>query len=345
MSEHETINGQIGTDAEHLITKMRLDEQDAALAIGNVLRRTCEFIGKDVCKQECQLQVICREGIPVEVAKRTVAIASTERSCADLNLLNAIRGTGIPAQEILMVGVTANYVGFGDRLAEYEKEGDLKQNSVGGWQELPGFNAFFARTEEVSALGRRLADCADVNFEFKDADGNTVIGFEHGTRTNMFGRSAYPFERDGKKVSFTEYTVGQAIDHYGADPASIKIKLAAAIKGHNFQKHFDSREKMEGHLPGWYEDGFVTNISNPDWKEGDEIIAEDTWEADTRSMIIRDITEAMQALGVPPENFNMDGIIDPGDSGGVHSSHEFRDKYGDTRDLYLTYAKESSPKK
>lgn len=46
MSEHETINGQIGTDAEHLITKMRLDEQDAALAIGNVLRRTCEFIGK-----------------------------------------------------------------------------------------------------------------------------------------------------------------------------------------------------------------------------------------------------------------------------------------------------------
>ncbi len=80
-----------------------------------------------------------------------------------------------------------------------------------GWRELPGFNAFFAREGEEKALGRRLADCADVNFEFQDREGNPVFGFEHGTRTNMFGSSEYRFENsDGEKVSFTEYLMEQA---------------------------------------------------------------------------------------------------------------------------------------
>ncbi len=269
-------------------------------------------------------------------SRELVGTAIAERSCADLNLVDAIAKLGLEAEQVLMVGVTANEVGFGDQLENYEAEGKVKQNYY-GWREIPGFNAFFARTSEVPALGRRLADCADINFEFKDADGNTVIGFEHGTRTDMFGIEEFPFDRNNEKVSFTEYALGQAIDRYAPDPASIRIRLSAAIKGHNFIKRFDSREKMEEHLPGWLADGFVKNISNLGWKEGDPIPETDVWQADTRELITRDIRETMIKFAIPEGNFDTEGIIDPGDSEGVHSSHEYREQYGDSRDLYITF--------
>lgn len=94
---------------------------------------------------------------------------------------------------------------------------------------------------------------------------------------------------------------------------------------------------MEEVLPGWYKDGYVKNLDNPAWKEGDPVEESDTWEADTRAMIVDNIRDTMDRLGIPPENFSTEGIIDPGDSQGEHSSHQFRSQYGDTRDLYLTY--------
>lgn len=322
----ELIKNPVGENTEHAISNIRDEQGDSE--VGNVLRRTCEWAGKGACQKVCQLTVDTVTG-------NEMAEVFAERACADLNLLHAFNELHLEPKEVLMVGVTANEVGFVDSLDEYDK---LSENPH-GWQELLGFNAFFAREGEVEAIGRRLADCADINFEFKDHDGNTVFGFEHGTRTDMFGSSAYAFEKDGKKMSFTEYTMRQAIEHYGADPVSIKIKLAAAIQAHNFTKNFDSYEKMEEHLPGWYEDGFVRNISNPNWQLGDPVIPEDTWEADTRGMITRDIKEAMQTLGVPEGNLDMSDVIDPGDSKGVHSSHQYAEQYGDTRDLYITYLK------
>lgn len=329
-SVSEFVQGPVSGEVEHAISNIR-DEQ-GNMQSGNVLRRTCQWAGEGACKQVCQLDTA--DGGTDKTGKTTSDVLAS-RACADLNLRTALEDLDLKPEEVLMVGVTANNVGFADSLDEYEK---LSENPY-GWRELPGFNAFFARESEEKAIGRRLADCADINFELKDKDGDTVFGFEHGTRTNMFGSDEYLFEKNGKKMSFTEYTLSQALEHYGTDPSTVHINLAAAIQGHNFTKHFDSREKMEEHLPGWYDDGYVVNVSNPSWQPEDPVIAEDTWEADTRDMIIRDIKEAMLSLGIPEENFSMEGIIDPGDSQGVHSSHQNASEYGDTRDLYITYAK------
>lgn len=319
-----------GTEARHAITAMRNTEGE--LQVGNVLRRTCEYAGEGACKQVCQLRSSFEAAKENPEEQEIVDQAQQNRECADLNLQHAIGELGLKPKNVLMVGVTKNEIGFADKIDEYE----IKDNPY-GWYELPGFNAFFTRTEEFSALGRRLADCADLNFEFKDGEGKTVIGFEHGTRTGMFGIDQSPYEIDGEKVSFTELAIAQAIEHYGADPATINIKLAAVIKGHNFKKHFDSREKMEDHVPGWYADGFLTNVTNPEWQEDDPVVESDTWYADSRGMIIRDINRALKRFGIPEENFNMEGAIDPADTNGEHSSHEFRETFGDTRDGYFTF--------
>lgn len=344
----EILKGRVGESAEHLITNIRNEQRD--LEYGNVLRRTCQMFGEGACKEACRLDGMfakqAGEGekiIPIDVLVPSGVDADI---CADVNLKKALDSVGLSPKQVLMIGVTANNVGFGDLLPSYEAEGKIKHNSH-GWRELPGFNAFFARSTEVSALGRRLADCADINFEFKDDKGVTVIGFEHGTRTNMFGAAEYPFDNNGEKISFTRHVLGRAIDHYGADPASITITLAAAIKAKNFTKSFDSVQKMEEHLPGWWRAGYVDNVSDPSWAPDSEgaIPDADKWEADTRRMIIDDIKSAMKVLSVPDENLSMDGIIDPGDSNGMFSSHQFRAQYGDTRDLYLTYVKKSEATK
>lgn len=324
----------VGSETVQAIS--RIHDEAGELEAGNVVRRACMVVGEQACKQVCQLRGAYEQFEEDSAAREVVKQAIDARACADMNLHRKLQSLGLKPETVLMVGVTGDKVGFADRLDEY-KDG-LTQNPY-GWRELPGFNAFFARVGEVGALGRRLADCADINFEFTDRDGRTVFGFEHGTRPNMRGSIAYEFEKDGRPMSFTEYVLREAIEHYGADPASVHIKLAAAIKGHNFTKHFSSREKMEEHLPGWYADGFVANVTNPSWQEGVPVVEEDIWEADFRSMITRDITEAMQRMHIPTANFSSEGIIDPGDSRGVHSSHQFRHEFGDTRDLYITFPK------
>ncbi|HVX48030.1 MAG TPA: hypothetical protein VHA05_01605 [Candidatus Saccharimonadales bacterium] len=332
------IEGPVAENVAHAISDLR--HEDGEPAVGNVLRRTCDWASQGLCQKLCQLQVELERhagsGMPPGVGDELIDRAKEARSCADINLSTAFEELELEPEEVLMVGVTANHIGFVDRLEDYDKVNDNPY----GWRELAGFNAFFAREGEVGALGRRLADCADINFELKDRDGNTVFGFEHGTRTNMFGASRYAFEKDGRKMSFTEYAMHEAIEHYGVDPNTIHINLAAAIKGENNTYTFDSVEKMEEVLPGWREAGFAKNITNPEWQPGDPIIPEDEWAADTREMIIHDIKEAMKNLGIPEENLDVSDIIDPSEDG-IHSSNKTSHLTGikNTRDLYITYIK------
>jgi hypothetical protein len=321
---------------ETVQTISRIHDEIGELETGNVVRRACMVAGEQACKQACQLRRKFELSEEDSAAREVIDQAIGTRACADMNLLMKLQKLGLNPDSVLMVGVTGDRVGFADQLGEYNDA--LTQNPY-GWRELPGFNAFFARVGEIGALGRRLADCADINFEFTDRDGRTVFGFEHGTRPNMRGSMHYKFEKNGQLMSYTEYVLREAVDHYRADPASMRIRVAAAIKGHNFTKRFDNREKMEEHLPGWYADGFLTNVTNPSWSEGESVTEGDTWEADSRAMIMRDITEAMQQLGIPLKNLNTEGIIDPADTRGMHSSHQFRKEFGDTRDLYITFPK------
>ena len=311
----------VGEESMAVITRLSPVQGGQEYA-GNILRRTCQAIGGTACQVAC-----ARRGTP-EYDE------NTDRLCADANLARSLAQLGIDAQDVLMVAVTGNEVGFGDKLDEYREAGKLKENP-GGWRELPGFNAFFARADEVPAIGSRLADCAHLEFEFKDSEGRTVIGFEHGSRPNMRGVSAYEFAIDGRPVSYTEYVLTTAMRHYGADPDTLTVAIASSIRAENFAKHFDSMEAMENHLPGWYDAGFLRNATNPGWQPGDPVVPSDTWHADTRGLILHDTRTALETLGVSQDILIADDMLDPADTDGEYSSHQNRDRYGDSRDLYM----------
>ena len=174
-------------------------DESEEIAVGNVLRRTCEWIqehkrnDEDNCKETCLLKARFKER--PEDTELYLDFIDRAGDCADQNLDRALDREGLLGANVLMVGVTANEVGFADKMDEYDvvekPDWNNLDNDQNGWKELPGFNAFFARKGELDALGRRLADCADINFEFKDSEGVPVIGFEHGTRTDMFGSKDY----------------------------------------------------------------------------------------------------------------------------------------------------------
>jgi len=311
----------VGSESAALITRLSV-KNDCDNYVGNILRRTCMLLGESACQSACALRGSENYG------------KNEDKACSDRNLVEGLEAVGIDPSDVLMVAVTGNEVGFGDMLQTYADKGKLKSNPE-GWRELPGFNAFFARPEEVPAIGSRLADCAHLEFEFNDRDGNKVIGFEHGTRPNMYGPDAYAFELNGQPVSYTQFVIGSAIEHYGADPASIQIRISSSIKPDNFVKHFADVAQMEKHIPGWYSAGYVKNISKPDWKPGDAIDYEHVWHADARGLILHDTKEAMEALGVPAANLVADEMLDPADTAGEYSSYENRSVFGDTRDLYL----------
>jgi hypothetical protein len=336
----EFIQGRVGEKAFHAITQIR--DEAGEPATGNVLRKLCEFAGAEACKGTCQLELRFGEGEPLDShAQERYSAAAEQRSCADLNVKMALEELGLPAKEVWIIAANKDDVGFADELEDYKERGKFKVNSQ-GWHELDGFNAFFAREGEITAFGRRMGDCPDIDFEFKDKDGNTIFGFEHATRTNMFGSSEYRFERDGRKVSYTEYVLGQALDHYGADPTSVSIKLAAAIKAENNTGwSFASIDIMEEKMPGWFEDGHLVNVTNPRWQPADGFLDKnDNWKADTRGMIISDLLDAMRKLGVPLENLSTEGIIDPNEDSHKFSSYKAFTSgkvSKNTRDLYLTY--------
>ncbi|HSH55404.1 MAG TPA: hypothetical protein VK983_01100 [Candidatus Limnocylindrales bacterium] len=311
----------VGDESVAIITRLSAKEEGQDYT-GNILRRTCQAVGNAACQSAC-----VRRGSP-EYEE------NTDKLCADRNLGDSLRTMGLQPKDVLMVAVTGDDVGFGDQLEQYQETGKLKVNPE-GFGELPGFNAFFARASEVPAIGSRLADCAHLEFEFKDKDGQTVIGFEHGTRPNMKGRDSYSFEVDGRSVSYTEYVLTTALRHYEADPESVRIRLSSSIRAENFVKHFDSQEAIEGHVPGWKSAGFLKNVSNPEWQPGDPVVKEDVWHADARGLILHDIQEAMAACGIPTEQFVCDDMLDPADTNGEFSSYENRHTYGDSRDLYM----------
>jgi len=309
------------SNVHSIITQIRTAKE---LAAGNMVRRACLAAGEKACTAVCQLP------------ERD----NTDKACADQNLLAALEANYVNPRRTLMVGVTGDNVGFLDAL----DPGTMTENSV-GVREVKGYNAFFARAGEehagryIDALGRRLADCADVNFAFRDQDGKHVIGFMHGTRTNLFGKDRYKFEANGRKVSYTEHALSEALEHYDADPSTVRIRLSAAIEAHHFTKKFPDEKVMEGHLPGWFDEGKLVNQHNPYWQPGQPFSASDTWLPDYRGMVVGNIREAMTRLAIPEHHLDMEGAIDPAASDGVHSSHVLRDQLGDTRDLYLTVAR------
>lgn len=285
------------------------DEPSSDLAVGDVLRRTCklaQILGDINCKAVCQQP----EGYD----------SPYDRLCSDQNLSRFLTKVNVQPNDVLLIGVTADGVGFYDQMDEYSDE--LHENSV-GVRELPGFNAFFARASEQVVLGARLADCGYAAIEFEDAVGQQVIGFTHLTRPNLQGESKLAFERDGKPAGSFEYFLHQALEHYGGTIESVQVRLIAAIKAENFIHTFTDEpgKTMEDLFPGWSDMGLMRAL--PDGSYAPRY----------REMLAWQIARS----GLRPEQVVTGGMIDPADLELGHASNHAgaHGKMPDARDAYL----------
>lgn len=296
---------------------------------GNVLRRLCK-LGGEACAQTCALH----QGIIERVE------ASIDSKCADENLNQVITELGAKPENLLMIGVTADNIGFADEIDSDPEKYKYSVSPATGIKEMPGFNAFFAREgdvvagHEVNVLGRRLADCGDINLEFRDAEGKKVMGFMHMTKPNLQGEGAQKYEFQGKKVGSFEYFLRTAMEHYGADISTVQVRVAAAIKQEHYKYTFDDDAKLDQHFPGWKELGLVSNKSNPDWQPG-QPTAGDTLNMDFSGMLR---WQMAQVAELKLEQISWEGAIDPGDTGSQHASNHrgYFDKTQDGRDAYFT---------
>ena len=117
----EVIKRDVGDSVSHLITNLR-DKSDQ-IATGNVLRSTCEWstireIGGEACKQACQLRRIADQKRPLGV--KVTNYDDRTGLCADQNLAYALSHEGLNDKDILVVGVTGDKIGYGDRLEDYD---------------------------------------------------------------------------------------------------------------------------------------------------------------------------------------------------------------------------------
>ena len=309
----------VGEDTLAYITRIREpvaigEVPKRELLVGDILRRTCALGGSACAANGCQAP----EGF-----------SNNQKLCSDLNIKDITERLKIKAEDLLMVGVTADGVGFYDQIDNY---GDnVKTNSV-GIRELPGYNAFFTKSSEEIVLGARLADCGFAAIEFKDADGEGVQGFVHLTRPNLQGESKLGFEVDGQPAGCFEYFIHEALQHYGGSIDSVKVRLIAAIKADNFQHTFKDKGP-EDLFPGWYDQGLLLNTSNPSWKPGDTVNPNDIWEPQYRQMLRYQIMRS----GIKHEQLNEENMIDPADLELGHASNHAgaHGKMPDARDAYL----------
>ena len=329
---------------------------------GNVLRRMCR-LGGEACAQTCSLHQ--------EIVERTQE--NIDKKCADENLKQIVYELGANPDNVLMIGVTADSVGFADEIDSNPEKYKYSVSPVTGIKELPGFNAFFTAEGdsvgglEVSALGRRLADCGDMNIEFTAKDGRKIMGFMHLTRTNLEATGSKFVRRTPlssgrfheRRVGVYEYFLRSAEDHYGGlDPrAGINVRIGAAIKKENFIYKFENEAKIDELFPGWKDfkemdlgdhkiKNPLRNVKNPEWQPGDHFDSNDTWEVDFREMIARHINSFNVALGITRVNGKpyLDGgidwteVIDPGDADSEHASNARgkKDQDKDGRDAYFT---------
>lgn len=309
----------VGESAISHITRMRRptlegEEPSRALFAGDVLRRTCSFAGDAVCQSICQAPT---------------GYENTDKQCADQNLLEATEALNIVPRELLMVGVTADNVGFYDQLKDDEK---ITENSV-GIRELKGYNAFFARSSEEVVLGARLADCGFAAITLKDQNNEEVFGFVHLTRPNLQGETAFKFSVNEEPAGCFKYFLNEALNYYGADIESVRVRVTAAIDGKNYQHVFNKDKGPEDLFPGWAEQGLLRNLCDPNWYPGQEYVAEDLWQPEYRKMVEWQILES----GVQPDQLILDDMIDPANLELGHASNRAgkHGKMPDGRDLYV----------
>lgn len=225
------------------------------------------------------------------------AYLAERRLLADRNLLKIFAEQGVPAEDVLMVAVTGDKIGFYDTL----QAGGAIQDNAEGWQMATGYNAMFARASERGALGARAADCSMVKGWAQLPDGDTVMLLVHLTRPNIEGDDAFSYGENGDQ-SYIQAVLAAGAEHYGIKVEDFHLEQMARVdkldytfkpgkvKVNGEDVMLTAEEMMDNKFRGWFDQGWLHNTNfekdkdrNPEgrpWKRGDPILPTDEWVAD-----------------------------------------------------------------
>ena len=271
---------------------------------------------------------------------------------ADQNLLEVLAEQNVEPAETLMVSFTGDGIGFYDEL----KKNDKITSHQSGWEMIAGYNAMFARASERKALGGRAADCSVVKGWASLPDGDTVMLLLHLTRDNIEGDGALSYG-DNQNQSYIQAALEAGSKYYGIDVEDFHLEQMAKIDTLNYkfadgkvkvggqEKQLTAEQMMDFRFRGWFDQGMLHNVSNPDWKRGDPILPTDQWVADYQQMT----EHVIRNSGALSDNINVANAINPGDIQSGHASNAAandpaRATYGkrpDARDAYLVIARTS----
>lgn len=292
----------IGRETRTIVAHANLQEKQ-----GSMSRSFCRATGRVACEQICARAD--------DTAKRTL------RQCAEQNVQAALQACGLDRSHALELvspreGSSKGYpyaVGFADELPVYESKGFISTNKA-GLKELAGYNACFARKEEVSALVcRGNMSTMQVAFELQGLDRQTVIGlfsmpmlrFE---RKRIFQRETQEdaARRQEKFRSPISLALKLACEHYGIDPKQVYVHLLSGVGA--IQRSFGSWSDMRKRFPGWYEQGLIGRQSGSGRNPGEQALAHytgtwpgcDGWFVRMQTAMMTDIVRALQDLEIPP---------------------------------------------
>jgi len=276
----------------------------------------------------------------------SLTIPYSEQLCAHRNLLGVLEKHDVLAANTVMV----SFGGAGE-IGMYDKEksaGNVTEHPF-GWEMIKGYNAFFALTEEVEAIGGRAADCSVVRANFKLPNGKRGLGLIHLTRDNLQGDGALTYGPNGGMSYLTDALL-QAAHHYGVELSDFELTQMAKIDklDYRFAPIYDkesgellktAEQVMDERFAGWFDMGMLHNLSNPTWKRGDPIDPKDEWRADYQEMT----EHVILASGVPSDQIDVSEAINPGDVSSGHASNAAANdpnrpkelRRPDSRDLYM----------
>jgi hypothetical protein len=246
-----------------------------------------------------------------------------------------IETIGVKADRFALVIANADNVKFGDASTL-----DEESKAEGTYTKVEGANAYFFRPgydrtvdgQPLLAAGMRMADCGALVARFIDGEGRLVHGMVHMSRTNMRGPDAFKETHvlNGKKVSWAEFVLGTAIEHYGANPSQVSLRLIASVDKETFIHNYTSEAKMEGAYPGWARLGFM-NKKDDKTEDFDCAI-------DFRGMISWQLKQAVESLGLASSLIELDYAINTGVLESGNASHYLAARrkllVAEGRDLY-----------
>jgi hypothetical protein len=190
-------------------------------------------------------------------------------------------------------------VGFADYLPFYQELG-LARMSRAGLRELSGFNACFARADELSALVCR-SDVSSVQFAVElHSSKDTIVGLLSIPILHL-GQGCTVRARDGRRLSSPVSCVLKAAEeHYQADLTNMYIHVLPTLETLN--KKFKNLEDMSMRFPGWRDRGFIRStqgLSLLDYHDTEKIFDEHVeWQVLLRQAVLSSALQVFYDLNI-----------------------------------------------